>query len=129
MAPILSRFTVALVLAACVACGASQRQTTIKAALVTVDASRDAFLAYDAKAQIEIVADGKTLEAVKQRLDAYRADRIRIVVVFDAAYHAIAAAAVAADAPSLAGMQAALAQLVVALSPYLQPNLKAEAPP
>lgn len=92
-----------------VACGASQRESTIKAALVTVDAAREAWLAYDHHAQMEIVARATSLEDGRAKLAAYRANQGKIETAFEVAYRAVAAAATLNDDASLAGMVAAVA--------------------
>lgn len=96
-------------------CGSSQRQSVIKAALITVDVSRDAFVAYDTTVQVTIVDKATSAADGRLKLTEYRTKRERIIVVFSTAYHAIAAAALANDDPSIAGMQAALAQLAIAI--------------
>lgn len=100
-------------------CTNTQRQSTLKAALITADVSRDAFVAYDASAQTTIVNESKSLEDGKAKLAAYRAAREKVVVVFSSTYHAIASAAIANDDQSMTGLAAALTQLYLALKPYI----------
>lgn len=122
-------------------CGASQRTTTLKTALITVDTARDAFLAFDVAAQANLISGDQTAEAAivsgatsaadgqtklaayraarATKLAAYHADRDKIATAFNSAYHAIAAAATVNDDASITGMQAALAQLTAAITPYL----------
>lgn len=90
------------------ACGASQRQDTIKAALITVDVARESWLAYDKHAQAEIVAKATSLEDGRAKLAAYRANQGKIETAFEIAYRAVASAAALNDDPSLAGMKAAI---------------------
>lgn len=102
-----------------IACGASQRTTTIKTALVSVDASRDAFLAFEGTAEQAIVASATSAADSNTKLAAFRADRAKINNLFNAAYHTIAAAATANDDQSVTSMQAAITLLVAAVTPYL----------
>lgn len=101
------------------ACGASQRQDTIKTALVGVDASRDAFLAFEHTAEQAIIAKASSAADGTTKLAAFQADRAKINNLFNVAYHAIAAAATANSDQSVASMQAAIALLVAAVTPYL----------
>lgn len=101
------------------ACGASQRQDTIKTALVSVDASRDAFRAFEVTAEQAIIAQAASATDGATKLAAFRADRAKINDLFNAAYHAIAAAATANDNQSVASMQTAMGLLVAAVAPYL----------
>lgn len=98
------------------ACAASTRQDTIRAALVTTDASRDAFLAYDAAHQLDIVAHSTSHDDDLARLGAYRAKRARFETALIVAYRTIAAAATINDQPSLDGVKLAMAQLVLAFN-------------
>ena len=98
------------------ACGASQRETTIKTALVTVDTARDSFVAFDASEQSMIVNKATSLDDGKAQLATYRDRRVKIVEAFTVAYRAIAAAATINDDPSIAGLSAALAQLLAAVT-------------
>lgn len=101
------------------ACGASQRQDTIKTALVSVDASKAAFLAFESTAEQAIIDHATSGADGAAKLTAFRADRVTINNLFNAAYHAIAAAATANDDQSVASMQTAMGLLVAAVSPYL----------
>lgn len=97
---------------ALLACGASQRQDTIKAALVTTDASQAAYLAYDANRQAEIVAAATSLEQGRAALSKYRGDRSKVDAAFTVAYRAIAMAAMLSDDQSLISLQTAVADVV-----------------
>lgn len=81
-----------LLLAMFVACGASRREKTIRATLVTVNASRDGLLKLDENLQATIVHDAASLEAGKTALAKHREQREVVLKAFVAAYHAIAAA-------------------------------------
>lgn len=98
------------------ACAASQRESTIKAALITTDAARDAFIAYDDTAQDKIVTAATSLEQGRAALADYREKRARYVTAFAVAYRAIAVAVTLNDQPSLTGMQAAVAQVLAAVA-------------
>ncbi len=113
----------ALGLAAALAgCGASQRQTTIKAALVTVDAARAAFVAYDSGRQSEIVASATSLEEGRAKLAAYRATRSKIETAFATCYRAIAVAAELNDEPSVAAAAASMAAVQAAVAEFTRPG-------
>ena len=100
-------------------CAGSQRADTIKAALVTVDGARDGFLAYDRAHEQQLVAEAVSADDARAKLAAYQAKRARVDPMFGAAYRGIAAAELLNDDPSLAGMQAAIANLIGALKPFL----------
>lgn len=108
----------AVILAALViaGCASSQRESTIKAALVSVDATRDAFVVHDQTKQAAIVAQATSLEQGRAELAAYRADRAKVDTAFSLAYRAIAVALTLNDEPSLAGVKAALQQVAEAIS-------------
>lgn len=102
-----------------VACAASQRQDTLKTAVVTIDTTHAAWIAYDTATQATIVANATSAADVAAKLAAYRVNQAKIEGLFNAAYRAVAAAATANDDPSITGMQAALALLATAVAPYL----------
>lgn len=93
------------------ACAANQRENTIRAALVAVDASRDALIAYDAKHQHELAIAGTPDEA-RSAVAEYRAKRSKVETAMGAAYRALAVAVVTNDQPSMNGLRAALAVVV-----------------
>lgn len=97
-------------------CAASQRESTIKAAMITVDASKEAYVVYDAHAQTEIVAKATSLDDGKAKLAEYRARREKLVKALTVAYQAIATAAQLNDEPSLAGMQKAIGDVLAILN-------------
>lgn len=99
-------------------CTASSRQTAIKAALVTADASRDAFMAHDALAQSAIVRDATTLEEGRARLVEYRAKRVKVELAFAVLYRAIAVAATANDDKTAAAVKAALEHAAATLAEF-----------
>lgn len=96
-------------------CAASARESTIKAALITVDASKEAYVVYDGHAQTEIVAKATSLDDGKAKLEAYRASREKLVKALTVAYQAIAVAAQLNDDPSVAGVQKAVGDVLAIL--------------
>lgn len=95
-------WTWALVVLAIISCGASQRETTLKAAFVTVNTVRNGFATYDKIEQQKIVDAAKTADEGTAGLLAYRARREKILVIFDDVYRALTSAVVTEDAKSLA---------------------------
>jgi hypothetical protein len=96
-------------------CAPSQRESTLRAALVTVNASRDAFTVYDATKQAQIVAAAVSAEDGRARLEAYRASRVKLETAIGAAYRAIAIASSLNDDASLEGVRVAVNQLLDAV--------------
>ncbi len=96
-------------------CTTGQRQNTIHAALVTTDAARDGFLVYDQAHQTAIVAGATSVVNGDAKLAEYRAARAPVEAGFEAAYHALAVAALADDNLSFANAQAIVSQLVAAV--------------
>jgi hypothetical protein len=122
--PLLIAITLVLAVAGVFASGCTNndRRDTIHATLVTVDAARDGFLAYDQAHQAEIVQTAIGADDARAKLAAYRADRDRATGpagLLTTAYRAIAAAATANDAASLTAMTNAAIQLESALKPYV----------
>lgn len=99
-------------------CGASQRETTLKAALVTLDTARDATLAYDGPHELTLVATGTPIEA-KAALAAYRLKRARVELAMTLAYRALAIAVAANDGPTLDAVQVAIAQVTLGYTALL----------
>jgi hypothetical protein len=60
--------------------------------LTTVDAARVAFVAWDDKAQAEIVETATSVEEGKARFAAHRLKRNRLIASFEAAYRTLALA-------------------------------------
>jgi hypothetical protein len=118
------------IVAALAGCGASQRETTIRAALVTVDSARDGFLAYDRAHEMSMTAHCDPAVETKEQcatkvaasnaaLAAYQVKRAKVDPLFSAAYRWLAAAKILDDDQSLVGMQSAIAQLLASLQPFL----------
>lgn len=93
-------------------CAASTRESTIHAAMVTVDASKEAYVTYDAHAQDEIVSKATSLEGGRTQLTEYRSRRSKVVKAFVVAYQAIATAAQLNDDRSLASVMAAVSDVI-----------------
>lgn len=85
-------FLVILTLAA-MSCGPSARQRAVRGTLTAVNTARDAFTAWDAKAQHDIVEQSTSLEEGQAKLAVHRAARDRLVAAFEAAYRSLAIAA------------------------------------
>lgn len=98
---------VLLVVLALAACGASQRERTVKATLAAVNETRDAFIVFDRTVQQTIVDTAPTYERGDAALLRYRVKRVRVVDAFALAYRAISIAATVNDDPSVATMAAA----------------------
>lgn len=95
----------AMILVAVLGCGASQREKTLKAAFITVNATRDGFTTFDKDHQQQIVDAAKSLEEGKAALAAYRVERDKMLAVFDDVYRALTAAVVTEDTGSLTAAQ------------------------
>ncbi|HEY5933414.1 MAG TPA: hypothetical protein VIU61_02190 [Kofleriaceae bacterium] len=91
------RFPVALVLLiALAACGASQREKTLRATYVSLNAVSDGVLAYS-KQREKVIATTAPLATVDADLAAFRARVDAVVHKLGAAYHLLAAALVLDD--------------------------------
>lgn len=97
-------------------CASSTRESTIKTAMVAVDASSAAFAAYDKSHQSEIVQHATSLDDGKAKLEVYRKKQDEVRRAFVVAYSAIGAAAALSDEQSIAAMQVALKQVLVAVA-------------
>lgn len=82
-----------------VACGPTARQKALQTTLVTLNTSRDAFVAWDGEHQQAIVKQAPSAEKGQAALDFYRTKREKVVLGFSAAYAALAAAAINTDDP------------------------------
>jgi hypothetical protein len=102
-------------------CGASQREKTLRATTIAVNAARDGFVAWDLEHQRSIYRAvherGGTKEAALAELATYHRDkREPVVELFVTAYRAIGVAAVLnEDEPSLQAAVAAAQRLADAL--------------
>ena len=86
---------------ALIACGTSQREKTLRASFVTVNAARDGFVKWEAQAQARIASEATTFDAGRVALEKYRADRTKVLEGFELAYRAISAALLLEDDRSL----------------------------
>jgi hypothetical protein len=71
--PVLVSLVAALALLACA--NKTKRADTIKAAVVTVNATRDGFTAWSQEHQMAIVAEGKARDEVKAKIGEFRERR------------------------------------------------------
>lgn len=100
-------------------CGASARERTLNATLVTVNAARDGFIEHDRVTQLALVDAAPTREAAVAELAAYRKKREPVVEAFTAAYRALAIAAVLEDDPkSLSNLVLVAQQLAAILESF-----------
>jgi hypothetical protein len=117
-------------LAATYGCATSQRETTIKATFLGLDAARDSFLAYDRSHEMSLTAHCDP--AVESRdacvakvttstakLAEYQASRAKIDQLFTAAFRSLTAAQILDTDQSIASAIAAASQLFAAVKPFL----------
>lgn len=90
-------------------CTGASRTRTLSVALESLNAMRDALVAYDAQHQERIVDSATNLEDGKRRLAEYRTRRERVTAALLTAYSALA---VAASDTSGDRMQAAISAVV-----------------
>lgn len=88
------------------ACGAT-RAKTLRTTLAGVDATAAGFETWDGEHQLALVGQAETRDAAEAELVAYRARREVVVTAFEAAYRALAVAALDPDAGSIAPAVAA----------------------
>ncbi len=94
------------------ACGATAREKTIKATLITANVARDEFASWDLKHQHALVETSSSKDDATEKVAHYRKDQDRVVLGFTALYRLIATAAILEDDPkSLANLLAAADQL------------------
>jgi len=82
-----------------VACGPGARMKALNTSLVTLNTSRDAFVAWDNEHQQAIVKQAPSLEKGQETLAYYRGQREKVLLGFSAAYAAVAGAAINIDDP------------------------------
>lgn len=97
------------------ACGPTARETALRTTLVTVDAARDGFEAWDQEHQGKLIATAQTGDEARASVASYREKRLVVINGFDLAYKAIAHAAVLLDDASIANALAAAADLKTAI--------------
>jgi hypothetical protein len=89
----MKRVSVVLLLGLLTSCAGNSRQQALTTALTTLNAMRDALVAFDEPHQAQIVAAAKSLEDGKAKLAAYRANRDHVAAALLTAYSALALAA------------------------------------
>lgn len=89
------------------ACGAHQREITLKATLGAVETARTTFVMWDGKHQLELVQGAATREQGEKELADYRARRALAVDAFVTTVLLIATAATLSDDLSMAKAVAA----------------------
>lgn len=98
------------------ACSKSQRADTLHASVVSVNAARDGFVAWDREHQQSIVDHATSHEDGVAALATYRSKRGPIMDTFEVAYRALAVAATQTDDPSLKAALAVSADLIDAIT-------------
>ncbi len=93
-------------------CGAAQRTKTIQTSILTVNAARDGWFAWDRAHEHQIVEHAATREDVERDLADYRAKSNPIYATFEVAYKGLAVAATQTDSPSLSAALVTVLQLV-----------------
>lgn len=93
------------------ACGPGAKERTIKTTLTGVNAARAAFVAWDDRAQNEIVDKATSMAEGQAALEEHRRRRVTLVTAFEGAYRAIALAAVDPSDLNVAEVVAAAATL------------------
>lgn len=78
-------------------CGGNQRQKALTTALAGVNGARDGFVQWDEAHQQQIVLTAKTYGEGLDALADYRETRENVVVAFELAYQALAAAALSSE--------------------------------
>lgn len=102
------------------ACGQSQRQDTLRASVVSVNAARDAFTHWDLDHQKAILARATTRDEYQTKIAEYRSLQHKIETGFTVAYRALALAATQTDELSLSAGVKAAGDLVAAVKDLIQ---------
>lgn len=97
------------------ACSKGQRQTTLHATVLAVNAARDGFLAWDRAHQDSIVQAATTREEAERKLAEYRKSQDKIRDGFTVAYETLAVAATQTDDASLSSAIRAVSDLMAAI--------------
>lgn len=85
------------------ACSSGQRQDVLRGSLTSLNVARDGFVAWDAKHQRDIVERSTSRVEAERSVAAYYATRQNVIDGMEAAYRAIAVAALASDEVTLSG--------------------------
>lgn len=96
-------------------CSRSQRETTLHATLVSVNAARDGFSSWDREHALAIVDAAKTREQATTEVASYREWRQQITASFEVVYRLLAVAATQTDKPSLDAAVAHAGELIQAI--------------
>lgn len=88
------RIVAVVLLVVAVACGAAQKEHRLRATLLVIDAARSAFVQWDREQQALIVLHAVSRDDGKRKLSNHRVAREPIVAAFQAAYAAVAVAAI-----------------------------------
>ncbi len=104
-----------------IACTGNKRQDTLRASLAVMNGARDGFKAWDAAHQKAIVDGATSKEDATAKIAAYRVKQAELVLVIEAAYHALAQAALKSDDPSLKEALARATELVAAVKAFTSP--------
>lgn len=96
-------------------CATSTRDSSIKTAMIAIEATDKAFVSYDSMELSSIVAKATSQEDGKARLAVYRKKQGEVVKALIAAYTAIGVAAQLNDDHSLASMAEAIKTVVAAV--------------
>jgi acyl-CoA synthetase (AMP-forming)/AMP-acid ligase II len=105
----------ACLLAAAPACTGNQRQKTLRATVISVNAARDGFVEYDRQHQLALVEKAATREEGEKSLAAYRLKRTPVVAGFEATYIALTIALTQTDDPSLRAALEASSAMIAAI--------------
>ncbi len=103
-----------VLVASCLACGASARDRSLKATFIATQSAQAGFEAWDAQHQLDVANAATSVADGVEKLGAYRESRVAVVLAFESAYRALAAAAILKES-GLAGVSAAAEQLEIAL--------------
>lgn len=104
------------------ACTQSQRTDTLHSAVVSVNAARDGFVAWDREHQQTIVDQATTHDDGVKALSDYRVKRQPVMDSFEVAYRALALAATQTDDPSLKAALAMSGDLIDAVKKLMGGN-------
>lgn len=93
-------FFVCLGLVALPGCGSSQRQKTLHASVLAINAARDGFHVYDRQHESDLIKNATTREQITVSIEAYRMHADAVYAALEIAYEAIDAASTTNDDPS-----------------------------
>jgi outer membrane murein-binding lipoprotein Lpp len=102
------------------ACTKSQRVDTLRSTVVSVNAARDGFIAWDREHQQSIVDHAASREDGAAALATYRTKREPIMITFEVAYRALAVAATQTDDLSLKSALSVSGDLIDAIKALMK---------